>query len=133
MNVFKIFLILLNPFSTGKIKKPNFEMPAIIQTYTSIIWEPEVQSPSICSYTIRKLIRHPLKSILFKDNIYSYRLRDIAVRRQVGIITRPAGTGKGLMKKVCFRDFSIDIPKGISERNYHCELVIFSTKFIQKC
>ena len=42
-------------------------------------------------HTIRKLVKYSLKNVLGKGNVYSYRFRDIAVRRLGQYCNPPSG------------------------------------------
>ena len=65
-------------------------MPIIPQTLSINILR-TTDAKSIKLHTIRKLIGYFLENVVFKGNVYPYRFRDIAARRQNGIINRPAG------------------------------------------
>ena len=63
-----------------KLKNPIFEMPIIPPTL-NINNLRNTDAKSIKLHTIRKLAECSLKKCSCKGNVYSYRFRDIAVRR----------------------------------------------------
>ena len=77
--VFKVFLFCLTLSVLEKLKKSIFERLIIAQTL-NINNLKTTSAKSISLHTIRKLIEYSFKNIC-KGNVYSYRFRDIAVRR----------------------------------------------------
>ena len=70
------------------MKNSIFEIPIIPQTLNIKDW----RTKSVKSFNldiIRKLVEYSLKNSC-EGNVYSHRFRDIAVRRQVGIMTGTA-------------------------------------------
>ena len=75
-----VLSFLVNPFSTGKMEISIFEMPINPPTLNINNFR-TTSAKSINLHTIRKLVEYSLKNVVCKGNVYSYRFRDIAVRR----------------------------------------------------
>ena len=78
--VLNIFLILFDPFSTGKTEKLDF-WDSSNSTTLNISNYRTTSVKSINLDVIRKPIEYSLKMFFCEANFYSYRFRDIAVQR----------------------------------------------------
>ena len=78
--VFKYFSFCLALTLPEKLKNSFFEIP-IIPESSNINSLRTTSTKSTNLHTIRKLVEYSLENFLRKDNVYSYRFRDIAVRR----------------------------------------------------
>ena len=87
--IFKFFFFCLTLSVLEKLKISIFKMPIITKTL-NINKMRTTSAEDIKLHSIRKLFEYSLKHFMSKDNVYSSRFQNIAVRRYVGIVTRPA-------------------------------------------
>ena len=72
------------------LKISIFEMSIITKTLNINNLRP-ISAKSINLHAIRKLGEYPVKNVVSKGNVYSYRFRDFAIQREGGIVTHLAG------------------------------------------